>query len=355
MVRLGDVCAVQNGFAFDSGNFSNRGTPVIRIRDVVRGYTDTCTTESFRPAYLVNRGDLLIGMDGEFNIAKWRSGDALLNQRVCRLFEDAQRVLKDYLFYCLPGKLKAIEAATPFATVKHLSSKTIKEIRIPLPPLPVQRAIAAALDQAAALIALRKQQIEKLDMLVQARFAELFGDPVRNEMGWEVHPLGALCLLKSGKYISAAEISAESGEGLFPCYGGNGIRGHVRMYSHSGAFNLIGRQGALCGNVRLTGGRFYATEHAVVVSPLATISPHWLYHLLGKLNLNKLSIGAAQPGLTIEKLSAVPIPLPPLPLQQRFAALASQTQAQKQSLGQAQAKLRLQYDALMQEYFGLYS
>ena len=121
---LTDICEVQYGYAFDSKLFNdNEGLPVIRIRDVVRGYSETKTTEKCPDSYIINNGDILIGMDGEFNIARWKGGKALLNQRVCKLIP--KYVNADYVLYYMPIALKAIEEKTPFVTVKHLSAKEI--------------------------------------------------------------------------------------------------------------------------------------------------------------------------------------------------------------------------------------
>ena len=131
---------------------------------------------------------MLIGMDGEFNIAKWGKIPALLNQRVCRLIP-FETIDKGYLFYCMPTALKAIEAKTPFVTVKHLSAKELNKVEIPLPPLDQQREIAAVLDKVSDLIAKHRQQLDKLDLLVKSQFIEMFGDPMLNPKNWPVHQL----------------------------------------------------------------------------------------------------------------------------------------------------------------------
>ena len=133
--------------------------------------------------------------------------------------------------------------------------------------------------------------------------------------------LGDVCELKAGDFTPASEIHAEKEPGYYPCFGGNGLRGYIDRYTHEGEFSLIGRQGALCGNVQFAQGKFYATEHAVVTKPKIEIYSHWLYYMLRSLNLNKLSVGAAQPGITVEKLNHVEIPLPPLEEQHRVAAI----------------------------------
>lgn len=195
---LPEICTIQYGFPFDSAKFStSEGMPLIRIRDVVRGYSETFTTEEYKKEYVVNKDDLLIGMDGEFNIAKWGETPALLNQRVCRLIPTPE-VDKNYLFYFMPNALKRIEEKTPFVTVKHLSAKELNKVKVPLPPLEEQRRIAAVLDKVSELIAKRQAQLDKLDLLVKARFVEMFGDPVLNPMKWPEQSLENMADIVSG-------------------------------------------------------------------------------------------------------------------------------------------------------------
>ena len=147
-VALGEVANILNGFPFASDNFSREsGTPLIRIRDVLRGETETYYQGKFEPQYLINEGDLLVGMDGDFNSARWRGRPSLLNQRVCKISSNHEFFSKDFLSYVLPGYLSAINAATPSLTVKHLSSRTISEIPLPLPPIGEQSRIATKLDE----------------------------------------------------------------------------------------------------------------------------------------------------------------------------------------------------------------
>ena len=147
---LGEVLDIQNGFAFASSDFvANGGVPLIRIRDLKRGTgTEVSFVGRYDPTYLVNAGDFLIGMDGEFRCYEWKGASALLNQRVCRLVNFSNHVVPRFLHYGINKYLIEIEDATSFTTVKHLSSKTIKSIQFPLPPLEEQHQIVAVLDEA---------------------------------------------------------------------------------------------------------------------------------------------------------------------------------------------------------------
>ena len=137
--------------------------------------------------------------------------------------------------------------------------------------------------------------------------------------GWELTTLGGICSMQAGSFMPASNISSECGEGMYPCYGGNGIRGYVNQYSLDGIYPLIGRQGALCGNINMAHGKFYATEHAVVVTKMEDINLEWLFYLLCALNLNQYSSGAAQPGLAVSNLLKIYIALPPKEEQKRIA------------------------------------
>ncbi|MEE4220979.1 restriction endonuclease subunit S [Pseudomonas viridiflava] len=147
-VPLAEVATILNGAPFDSALFgTTAGMPLIRIRDVITGETSTYYSGAYEDAYLVQQGDLLIGMDGDFNSGFWGRKTALLNQRVCKISPIESLYDKQLLSLVLPGYLAAINANTPSVTVKHLSSKTIGEIGLPLPPRAEQARIVAKLEE----------------------------------------------------------------------------------------------------------------------------------------------------------------------------------------------------------------
>ena len=125
---------------------------------------------------------------------------------------------------------------------------------------------------------------------------------------WEVRRLKTLCSMKSGDGITAMSIEPT---GEYPVYGGNGLRGYTSNYTHDGSFALIGRQGALCGNVHTARGQFWASEHAVVATIYSGHVLEWFGAILGAMNLNQYSIAAAQPGLSVERVLNLWLPVPP--------------------------------------------
>ena len=147
-VLLSDIAIILNGAPFDSAMFSKtEGVPLIRIRDVLTGMTSTYYKGRYEETYVVKKGDLLIGMDGDFNSAYWLSEPALLNQRVCKIIADETWYSQKLLSYLLPGYLAAINQHTSAITVKHLSSRTIGDIELPLPPLSEQTRIVEKLEE----------------------------------------------------------------------------------------------------------------------------------------------------------------------------------------------------------------
>ena len=136
---------------------------------------------------------------------------------------------------------------------------------------------------------------------------------------WRWERIENIMCLQAGKFISASEIFDEMNEEHpYPCYGGNGLRGYVKKYNTTGTHSLIGRQGALCGNIKQVNGIFYATEHAVVVTPYSTFNEKLLSLFLTQMNLNQYATATAQPGLAVSKIDKVFFPIPPLAEQERI-------------------------------------
>lgn len=160
---------------------------------------------------------------------------------------------------------------------------------------------------------------------------------------WGLPQIKHLVYLKSGESITSEQIE-EAGQ--FPVYGGNGLRGYTAAYTHDGDFVLIGRQGALCGNINYATGRFYASEHAVVAKPLVQCNTRWLGELLRSMNLNQYSIAAAQPGLSVERIRELRLPEPPVEEQNAIAAFIDTETSQ---IDHVAARTRREID-LIREY-----
>lgn len=190
--RLWEIIDIQNWFAFDANFFDNKEWfPIIRIRDIKRSHTDTKYKWQYKEEFIVRKWDFLIGMDWEFRCYVWNWEDALLNQRVCRILKNSNDIDMNYLLYWINDFLKRIEDTTAFVTVKHISSKQIKEIKFPLPPLTTQKLIVAKLDEAFVSldesIVLTQENITKLDEMTKSVLDKVF-----EEGKWEKKKIGDL-------------------------------------------------------------------------------------------------------------------------------------------------------------------
>jgi len=155
---------------------------------------------------------------------------------------------------------------------------------------------------------------------------------------WEVKSLKHIAFMQSGATISPEQFTDEG----YPVYGGNGFRGYTKSYTNDGEFVLIGRQGALCGNVNYASGKFYASEHAIVVYPLKNESVRWLGELIRVADFNRLSQSAAQPGIAVNIIKNEYFPYPPLCEQTAIATFLDQkTEQIEQAIAIKQQQIAL--------------
>ncbi|WP_342708777.1 restriction endonuclease subunit S [Bradyrhizobium sp. B124] len=167
-IPLGQVATILNGYPWKSKYFDNTtGVALIRIRDVTTGMTETFYNGPTVDGFWIEQGDLLVGMDGDFNLRRWNSDRGLLNQRVCKITTDPDAYSSEFLEYILPPYLRLINDNTSSVTVKHLSSRTLAEIPLPLPPLAEQRRIVAKLDVLTARLADARGQLDRIPALTK--------------------------------------------------------------------------------------------------------------------------------------------------------------------------------------------
>ena len=197
----------------------------------------------------------------------------------------------------------------------NVSKDKMAKVEIPIPPLGIQCEIVRILDNFTNLTA-------ELTAELTARKAQYsyYRDKLLSyNSTTQMEKLGESCEMKAGKAIASSLISDECTEETpIKCYGGNGVRGYVKNANEDGSYPIIGRQGALCGNVKYAEGKFYATEHAVVVKPKEKYNPRFLYHLLTNMNLNQYKSAGAQPGLAVKNIAELTAPVPPLDVQNRI-------------------------------------
>ena len=329
---LGELLKITSGFAFKSDQFSETdGFPIIRIRDIKPNKTTTRYTGNYGAEYVVHDGDLLIGMDGEFNSVIWAGGDALLNQRVCRLhsFKDC---LKEYVAWLLPKKLKEIEDGTYAVTVKHISAKQIRDIRIPLPPLEVQKEIVA--------------EIEGYQKVIDGARAVLdnYRPHIPIDPDWPKVELGEVCKPEYGftekaaekgdaRFIRITDISPDgtlrSEEPKFIT-----LTDEARACLLKKGDILVARTGATFGKTVLFNEDYPAVFASFLIRlrfPENIVSPRYYWAFAQSADYwdqaNALMTGGGQPQFNGNALKQVRLPLPPLEVQQQIVAEIEAEQA----------------------------
>ena len=352
-IRLGELLKVQNGFAFKKEFFSaSAGVPLIRIRDLEGTSTEINYCGPYREEFLVEAGDYLIGMDGEFHCNIWRGPRALLNQRVCRLLDFDGRLNSMYLYYGIRKYLKEIEDHTAFVTVKHISGRQIEDIRIPLPPIEVQRRIVDVLSRAEAVVRMRREAEAKAKEIIPALFVDMFEDPANSGLdagsevwreagntahesgragsGWEIKRIGEVVrnLDASRRPVKSSERSEMSG--VHPYFGASGIIDHVNGYTHEEPALLVAEDGAnlLSRSTPIAfqaDGKFWVNNHAHVLGYSGLAELTYLEVALNQRDLREHITGSAQPKLTQRALLDLALPIPPISLQRAFSQRVNET------------------------------
>lgn len=373
--KLGDVVmAVTDGDHMPPPQ-STTGIPFLVISDVNEGFIKFEKARFVPQKYYDNlpeirkaeRGDILFTVTGSYGIVIPVDTDVnFCFQRHIGLIKVIES--REWLSYILRSqyvKHYCDEHATGTAQ-KTVGLETLRMLQIPLPPLAEQHRIVSEVEKYFSLIdileesendlqqSIQKARSKILDLAIKGKLIEqneedepasillerikkennknekkgkikdtgkIIEVPFEVPQGWVWCRLGDIFHMQAGKAIKAEELNNEPDEfHQYACYGGNGIRGYINKYSNEGTYCIIGRQGALCGNIKMAEGQFYATEHAVVVYQFGLTNPYWAYHFLTQCNLNKYATATAQPGLSVAVIQDTLIPLPPLAEQHRIVA-----------------------------------
>jgi len=327
MVELGEVCEILNGYAFKSNLFNDQksGTPIIRIRDINSGFTETYYNGEYDEKYIVDDGDLLIGMDGDFVATLWKHGKALLNQRVCRL-EKFNNIEKKYIYYLIQKELDIIQGTTYAVTVKHLSSSQIEKIKIPLPPLEIQQEIIEELSEYQKIIDGARQVVEnyKPRIVIDPEWKKVkIGEICKIERGASPRPIdkfitndpNGLNWVKIGdtknsyKYITqtSEKITKEGSEKSRKVFIGDFILSNSMSFGHPYIMKIEGY---------IHDGWLRLSEDD------SKIGKDYLYYILESdivfEQFEKAATGGVVRNLNSELVRNVEIPLPPLNIQKQI-------------------------------------
>ena len=336
---IGEFGQLVRGNGMPKSDFAETGVGCIHYGQIYTFYGAWATeTKSFIPAEKAARlakvdpGDLIItntseNLDDVCKAVAWLGDSQIVTGGHATVLKHGQDA--KYLSYYLqtPQFFAEKKRHATGTKVIDVSAKSLAKIRIPLPPLKIQQEVVAILDQFTKLEAELEAELEARRAQYRHYRDTLLSfsgqtDSQESKQATRILTLGDVFKMRAGQHIPAHNIENDrNGSHLFPCFGGNGVRGFVQHHSHNGSFLLIGRQGALCGNIQRASGKFYATEHAVVAKPNDGIDVDWAFHMLTQMNLNQYASKSAQPGLAVGKLASVEICVPPLDEQKRIASV----------------------------------
>ena len=356
--KLGEIAEIIRGNGLQKKDFVDSGVGCIHYGQIYTKYgafaDETLTYVSPELAATlkkVSTGDLVVAITSEnvedvCKCVAWLGNDDIVTGGHAAIVKHEQN--PKYLSYIFQTEefFRQKRKYVIGTKVIEMSPKKLAEIIIPVPPLPIQNEIVKMLDNFTELTAtltaellLRKKQynfyrdsllnfVRVDDTIVQTdrqtdrqtalRIGKI-GLPKQSvEVEWKI--LGEVCELKAGTAIASVDIREDkTDEYAIPCYGGNGLRGYVRKENRNTDAPLIGRQGALCGNVCYATAPYYATEHAVVVDGLGHFDNRFIFHILRNMNLSQYKTAGAQPGLSVKRLNQVHIAVPTIEAQKRIA------------------------------------
>lgn len=380
-VKLGDVCKIVSGTTpnsniedyWDNGNY-NWVTPAelkdetTVIYDTQRKITDLAIrSTSLKP---FPPGTVILSSRAPIGKVAIAGTEMYCNQGFKNLI-CTDKIHNLYLFWFLKGKTEYLNSIGRGATFKEISKPIVEGIQISLPPLKEQKKIAAILDKAIELISLRKQQIEKLDLLVKSRFIEMFGDATTNDRGWNTKLLSELSELKSGG--TPTRQYPEYFEGDIPWIttvslgkatidASNAVEYITEEAIKNSAAKIIPANSLLFG-IRVGVGKVsknivpMCTNQDIVAitkTDSTVIDLIFLKHLLDEFSsfFNSQKRGATIQGIKGETLKSIGVILPPIELQNQFTTFVEQVDKSKIEIQQGLEKLETLKKALMQQYFG---
>ena len=229
----------------------------------------------------------------------------------------------------------------------NLKYPQIKTIKVLIPSVSEQEKVSELFSVLDARIAAQAQLVEALKKYKRGLVSDLFS---KQKIGsWDEKTLAEICSeFRSGKNIKSSEILPN---GDYPVYGGNGVRGFTDHFSHDGEYIIVGRQGALCGNVRIVNGKNYLSEHAIAVKANAENNTHFLLYLLSWMRLGQYSDQGAQPGLAVNKLLRLKCYIPDIETQEKLVALLARLDCYIAGHENTLNKLSKQKHGLLQQLF----
>ena len=352
MPRLDDVCAITMGQSPDSSTYNKErnGLPFFQGNADFGEIHPSVRMWCSEPSKIARENDILISVRAPIGALNIANCECCIGRGLAALTVNNDICTREYLWYALSSKIDELNSKGTGSTFKAVNKSTLSETEIPLPSLDEQRRIAATLDKVSDLISKRRQQLDKLDELVKARFVEMFGDPVSNSKGLPTERGIDFFKLSNGRFVPEDK-RFESG---IPAYGGNGISWYTDDALLNSDTLVVGRVGFLSGNVHFAKCPLWVTDNAMYVSYYDKTK----YDLLFLCDLMKhIDFRRFQDAGDLKKITQKPFMnmeyiRPTLQQQHCYVSFVEQIEGVKATIEHSLEKLETLKKALMQEYFG---
>lgn len=375
MIKLGDVATYINGYAFKPEDRDEEGLPIIRIQDLTGNSYDLGFYDGEYPTKIeINDGDVLISWSASLGVYVWNRGKALLNQHIFKVDFDKVEIDKNYFVYAVRWKLNEMASKTHGATMKHIVKKDFDATLIPFPAMETQAEISNNLDGVSRIISARKEELQKLDELIKARFVELFGSISNNKFGYEVMTLQDVCEpIKDGthqtptytedtvngyKFLSSKDVTS-----------GKVDWNHLKYIPEELHKELYKRISPRKGDILLA--KNGTTGIAAIVDrddvfdiyvslallrPLGMVTSEYLCSAVNSIEtkhqFDSSLKGIGVPNLHLGEIKKTKIVVPPIEAQEQFADFVKQVDKSKVAVQKSLDETQRLFDSLMQEYFG---
>lgn len=364
--QLGHYVTLLTGSPFASDKFSQEnGVPLIRIRDLKRSFSETYYTGDFDERYLVQTGDVLVSMDGEFHVVRWQGTKALLNQRVLKISAKTGFSDEGFLFFLVAKAIGKIQDSISATTVKHLSTKDLQNLIAAIPPLPEQRKISSILTTVDEKLNIIVQQIEVIKnfklSLMQSLFSQGIGIPdaddnwhphtnfkdsalgripeawLAEKLNFHVSKVGSGVTPKGGsdsyldtgiplirsQNILVGKLSLD--DVVFISYEQHKKMSNSALIPNDVLLNITGASIGRCAVLPADFNEGNVNQHVCIIRTEQSLNSHFLCHYLnsnfGQKLIDKFQAGGNREGLNYQQIRSFDIPLPPITEQEEIAKI----------------------------------
>lgn len=328
-IKIGEHIKITPGFPFNSTYFNSNGNglPLIRIRDLLESKIETYFDGEYPKEYLIELGDILIGMDGDFHIVKWKNNrKGLLNQRIMKVAQkENAKINIDYFYFFLFPFLKDIWEKTGATTVKHLSTFDLSEAEVEFPSIPEQRKIAKILSTTDSVIEKTQAAIAKYKAIKQGMLHDLFTRGIdiitgklrpkqedapdfykESALGWIPKEWDEGTIENIAVIHSGIDYKNNPPGKKYPIYGTGGIMGYTGIPLYNGPAVLSGRKGSI-NRPFFVESDFWNVDTIFCLKPKENVNPKWLFFIVELIDMNKYNEATGVPSITSKTLYKIPV------------------------------------------------